>query len=127
MTQPGEVRIRRALLSVSDKTGIVDFARGLAELGVEIVSTGGTARALARGRARASARSRTSRASRRSWTGASRRCTRSSTPGLLALRDDPEHMAAAEEHEIEFVDLVCVNLYPFERDGGPARRRRRTR
>ena len=43
---PGEVRVRRALLSVSDKTGIVDFARGLSELGVEIVSTGGTARAL---------------------------------------------------------------------------------
>ena len=43
MTQPGEVRIRRALLSVSDKTGIVEFARGLAELGVELVSTGGTA------------------------------------------------------------------------------------
>src|SRR5579884_3650379 len=58
----GEVRVARALLSVSDKTGIVEFARGLAELGIEIVSTGGTAR----------------------------------------------------EHEVEFVDLVCVNLYPFE-------------
>ena len=46
MTQPGEVRIRRAVLSVSDKTGIVDFAKGLAELGVELVSTGGTAQAL---------------------------------------------------------------------------------
>src|SRR5947208_8214830 len=44
--RPGEVRVRRALLSVSDKTGIVEFARGLAELGVEIVSTGGTAREL---------------------------------------------------------------------------------
>src|ERR1700730_15552286 len=44
---PGEVRVRRALLSVSEKDGIVDFARGLAELGVEIVSTGGTARELA--------------------------------------------------------------------------------
>ena len=37
--------------------------------------------------------------------------------GLLALRDDPEHMAAADEHEVEFVDLVCVNLYPFEAHG----------
>ena len=46
MTQPGEVRIRRALLSVSDKTGIVEFAKGLAALGVELVSTGGTAQAL---------------------------------------------------------------------------------
>ena len=48
MTQPGEVRIQRAVLSVSDKTGIVDFARGLAELGVELVSTGGTADGLRR-------------------------------------------------------------------------------
>ena len=70
MTQPGEVRIARAVLSVSDKTGIVDFARGLAELGVELVSTGGTAVGAAGGRASRSARSRTSRASRRSWTGA---------------------------------------------------------
>src|SRR5207237_8821416 len=46
VTQPGEVQVRRALLTVSDKRGLVDFARGLAELGVEIVSTGGTAREL---------------------------------------------------------------------------------
>ena len=46
MTQPGEVRIARAVLSVSDKTGIVDFARGLVALGVELVSTGGTASTL---------------------------------------------------------------------------------
>src|SRR5436190_20881834 len=46
VTQPGAVRIRRALLTVSDKRGLVDFARGLADLGVEIVSTGGTAREL---------------------------------------------------------------------------------
>src|ERR671939_864054 len=47
VTQPGAVRVRRALLTVSDKRGLVEFARGLAELGVEIVSTGGTARQLA--------------------------------------------------------------------------------
>ena len=47
--------------------------------------------------------------------------------GLLALRDDPEHMAAAAEHEIEFVDLVCVNLYPFEAHGGAAAARPSTR
>jgi phosphoribosylaminoimidazolecarboxamide formyltransferase / IMP cyclohydrolase len=46
MTQPGQVRIRRALLSVSDKTGVAEFARGLAELGIELVSTGGTATTL---------------------------------------------------------------------------------
>src|SRR3954464_10558824 len=113
MTQPGEVRIRRALLSVSDKTGIVDFARGLAELGVELVSTGGTASALRD-------------------VGLEVRAIEDFTgfpeimggrvktlhpklyAGLLALRDDPEHMAAATEQGIEFVDLVCVSLYPFE-------------
>ena len=59
--QPGEVQVTRALLSVSDKHGIVAFAQGLADLGVELVSTGGTARELA-GRASRCARSRTSRA-----------------------------------------------------------------
>jgi phosphoribosylaminoimidazolecarboxamide formyltransferase/IMP cyclohydrolase len=114
MTQPGEVRIRRALLSVSDKRGIVDFARGLAELGIELVSTGGTAAEL-------------------SGAGLEVRAIEDFTgfpemmdgrvktlhprlyAGLLARRDDPAHMVAAEEHGIEFVDLVCVNLYPFER------------
>jgi phosphoribosylaminoimidazolecarboxamide formyltransferase/IMP cyclohydrolase len=110
----GEVRIARALLSVSDKTGIVEFARGLAELGVEIVSTGGTAGAL-------------------EDAGVSVRTIGDFTgfpeimdgrvktlhprlyAGLLAVRDDPSHVRSADEHEIEFVDLVCVNLYPFER------------
>jgi phosphoribosylaminoimidazolecarboxamide formyltransferase/IMP cyclohydrolase len=113
VNQPGEVRIRRALLSVSDKTGIVDFARGLSELGVELISTGGTAAALRD-------------------VGLEVRAIEDFTgfpeimggrvktlhprlyAGLLALRDDEQHMAAATEHEIEFVDLVCVNLYPFE-------------
>ncbi len=61
--------MQRALLSVSDKEVIVDFARGLSELGVEIVSTGGTARTLADAGSRRGG-SRTSRASQRSWTGA---------------------------------------------------------
>src|SRR6476469_10049003 len=112
-TAPGHVRVRRALISVSDKTGIVDFARGLAELGIELVSTGGTAAVL-------------------TDSGLEVRPIEDFTgfpeimggrvktlhpkiyAGLLALRDNDEHMAAAREHEIEFVDLVCVNLYPFE-------------
>jgi phosphoribosylaminoimidazolecarboxamide formyltransferase / IMP cyclohydrolase len=116
-TAPGEVRVRRALLSVSDKRGIVAFARGLAELGVEIVSTGGTAREL-------------------DGAGVDVRSIESFTgfpeimdgrvktlhprlyAGLLAVRDDPEHLRAAAEQEIELVDLVCVNLYPFERTVG---------
>ena len=73
---PGEVRVVRALLSVSDKHGIVEFAAGLREQGVEIISTGGTARGTFEGGPRRCGRSRTSRASRRSWTAASRPCTR---------------------------------------------------
>jgi phosphoribosylaminoimidazolecarboxamide formyltransferase / IMP cyclohydrolase len=108
------VTIRRALLSVSDKRGIVDFARGLAELGVELVSTGGTASELAA--AGLEVRSvedftgfpeimdgRVKTLHPRLYT------------GLLAVRDDQSHVDAAAEHEIEYVDLVCVNLYPFER------------
>jgi phosphoribosylaminoimidazolecarboxamide formyltransferase/IMP cyclohydrolase len=113
VTQPGEVRIRRALLSVSDKTGIVDFARGLAELDIELVSTGGTAAALRD----AGLEVRTIE----DFTGFPEIMSgRVKTlhprlyAGLLALRDDPAHMEAAAEHGIEFVDLVCVNLYPFE-------------
>jgi phosphoribosylaminoimidazolecarboxamide formyltransferase/IMP cyclohydrolase len=114
MTQPGEVRIRRALLSVSDKTGVVEFARGLAEMGVELVSTGGTASALAEAGLEVRAIE--------DFTGFPEIMggrVKTLHPrlyaGLLALRDEPEHMLAAEEHSIEFVDLVCVNLYPFER------------
>src|SRR5271168_2798658 len=110
---PGEVRVRRALLSVSDKDGIVELARGLEQLGVEIVSTGGTARELA-------------------GAGVSPRSIEDFTgfpeimdgrvktlharlyAGLLARRDQDEHLRAASEQEIEQVDLVCVNLYPFE-------------
>ena len=113
MTQPGEVRIRRALLSVSDKTGIVEFAKGLAALDIELVSTGGTAQAL-------EAAGLTVR-SIEDFTGFPEIMggrVKTLHPklyaGLLARRDDPAHMVAAEDHAIEFVDLVCVNLYPFE-------------
>jgi len=113
VTAPGAVRIGRALLSVSDKAGIVDFARGLAELGVEIVSTGGTARAL--GEAGIAVRAI------EDFTGFPEILdgrVKTLHPrlyaGLLAVRSDPAHLEAAAEHGIEFVDLVCVNLYPFE-------------
>ena len=113
MVQPGEVRVRRALLSVSDKTGVVEFARGLASLGVELLSTGGTATALREGGLEVRAVE--------DFTGFPEIMggrVKTLHPklyaGLLALRDNDEHMAAAAEHEVEFVDLVCVNLYPFE-------------
>jgi phosphoribosylaminoimidazolecarboxamide formyltransferase/IMP cyclohydrolase len=113
VTQPGEVRIRRAVLSVSDKTGIVEFAKGLAALDIELVSTGGTAQAL-------SAAGLTVRAIDdftgfpEIMDGRVKTLHPKLYAGLLARRDDPAHMVSAEEHAIEFVDLVCVNLYPFE-------------
>ena len=67
---PGEVQVRRALLSVSDKSGIVEFAAGLRELGVELVSTGGTARELAGAGIDGALDRGLHRLSRRSWTGA---------------------------------------------------------
>ena len=109
----GEVRLRRALLSVSDKQGIVEFARGLAELGVEIVSTGGTARELAD----AGIEVRPIDAFTgfpEIMDGRVKTLHPRLYAGLLARRDDDQHLRAAREQGIEQVDLVCVNLYPFE-------------
>jgi len=110
---PGEVRVRRALLSVSDKAGIVDFARGLEELGVEIVSTGGTARELA-GAGIQAREIEDFTGFPEMMDGRLKTLHPRLYAGLLALRDNDGHLAAAAEHEIEQVDLVCVNLYPFE-------------
>src|SRR5918912_1946092 len=114
VTQPGAVRVRRALLTVSDKRGLVDFARGLAELGVEIVSTGGTARELAEAGVVTRAID--------DYTGFPEILdgrVKTLNPriyaGLLAVRSNPEHVATLGEQEIEPIDLVCVNLYPFGR------------
>ncbi|MEA2210376.1 MAG: phosphoribosylaminoimidazolecarboxamide formyltransferase / cyclohydrolase [Solirubrobacteraceae bacterium] len=109
-----EVQVSRALLSVSDKTGIVDFARGLAELGVEIISTGGTARELSE--SGIPVRSVTDLTGfPEIMDGRVKTLHPKLYAGLLAVRDNPEHAAAADEHDVEYVDLVCVNLYPFER------------
>src|SRR4051812_44502304 len=113
MTQPGEVRIRRAVLSVSDKTGLIDFARGLAELEVELVSTGGTAAALEQAGIPLRGISDFT-GFPEIMDGRVKTLHPKLYAGLLARRDEPSHMVAAEEHGIEFVDLVCVNLYPFE-------------
>src|SRR3954463_11329754 len=119
MVQPGEVRVKRALLSVSNKTGVVEFARGLASLGVELISTGGTASALREGGLEVRAIEDLT-GFPEIMGGRVKTLHPKLYGGLLALRDDEEHMAAASEHEVEFVDLVCVNLYPFE---ATARRR----
>jgi phosphoribosylaminoimidazolecarboxamide formyltransferase/IMP cyclohydrolase len=114
LTEPGSVRIRRALLSVSDKTGIVDFARGLADLGVELVSTGGTARELDEAGIRVRSIDDLT-GFPEIMDGRVKTLHPKLYAGLLAVRDNPEHVQAAADHDIEFVDLVCVNLYPFER------------
>ncbi len=110
---PGEVRVRRALLSVSEKEGIVDFARGLVELGVEIVSTGGTSRELAA--AGIAARPiEDFTGFPEIMDGRVKTLHPRLYAGLLAKRDDDGHLSAAAQQGIEQVDLVCVNLYPFE-------------
>src|SRR4051794_24428801 len=116
-TAPGAVRIQRALLSVSDKRGIVDFARGLAELGVEIVSTGGTAAALAEAGLEVRPIDDFT-GFPEIMDGRVKTLHPKLYAGLLAVRDNAEHLAQAEEQNIEFVDLICVNLYPFERTAG---------
>jgi phosphoribosylaminoimidazolecarboxamide formyltransferase/IMP cyclohydrolase len=113
-TAPGEVRVRRALLSVSDKTGIVEFARGLADLGIEIVSTGGTARELSADGISVREVSELT-GFPEIMDGRVKTLHPKLYAGVLALRDEHSHMRSAEELDVEFIDLVCVNLYPFER------------
>ena len=114
VTAPGAARVRRALLSVSDKTGIVDFARGLARLGVELISTGGTAKELAAAGLEVRAIDDLT-GFPEIMDGRVKTLHPKLHAGLLAVRSDPEHVAAMAEHGAEPIDLVCVNLYPFER------------
>ncbi|MDO8963504.1 MAG: bifunctional phosphoribosylaminoimidazolecarboxamide formyltransferase/IMP cyclohydrolase [Coriobacteriia bacterium] len=108
-----QVKIRRALVSVTDKTGVVDFCRELAARGVEIVSTGGTAKAIAdAGIAVRPIDDLTGFPEM--MDGRVKTLHPRVHGGLLARRDVPEHMAAADEHGIGLIDLVVVNLYAFE-------------
>jgi phosphoribosylaminoimidazolecarboxamide formyltransferase / IMP cyclohydrolase len=110
----GDVQIARALISVSDKTGVVEFARGLAELGVELISTGGTAATLAEAGLPARTVSDLT-GFPEIMDGRVKTLHPKLYAGLLAVRDDPSHVDDAQAHDVEPVDLVCVNLYPFER------------
>jgi len=102
----------RALLSVSDKSGLGEFAKGLADLGWELVSTGGTAKALrAAGLQVVDVSDVTGFPEM--MDGRVKTLHPSVHGGLLARRDNPEHMAALTEHGIAPIDLVAVNLYPF--------------
>ena len=102
----------RALLSVSDKTGLLDFARGLHGLGWELLSTGGTARALREAGIPVRDVSDVTHFPEM-LDGRVKTLHPSVHAGLLARRDMPEHMAAIAEHGIAPIDLVAVNLYPF--------------
>ena len=109
-----QVVIKRALVSVTDKTGVVEFCRALTdEFGVEIVSTGGTAKVLAE--AGIDVRPIDDLTGfPEMMDGRVKTLHPRVHGGLLARRDVPAHMAAAEEHGIGMIDLVCVNLYAFE-------------
>jgi len=111
--QPGLVKIRRALISVSDKTGIVAFARELKKFGVEIISTGGTAKTLRDAGIEVRDVSEVT-GFPEMMDGRIKTLHPKIHGGLLALRDNPEHVAAMNQHEIEPIDMVVVNLYPFE-------------
>ena len=109
-----KVAIKRALVSVTDKTGVVEFCRALSEeFGVEIVSTGGTAKALADAGVKVRPIDDLT-GFPEMMDGRVKTLHPRVHGGLLARRDVPAHMAAAEEHGIGMIDLVCVNLYAFE-------------
>jgi phosphoribosylaminoimidazolecarboxamide formyltransferase / IMP cyclohydrolase len=107
------IRIRRALISVSDKTGAAEFASGLVRLGIEVVSTGGTLGALREAGVEARSVEELT-GSREILDGRVKTLHPRLHAALLARRDDPEHMATLEREGIAPIDLVCVNLYPFE-------------
>ena len=106
-------RVRRALISVHDKTGVVDFAKGLAALGVEILSTGGTA-SLLRGSGVAVVDVAQVTGFPEMLDGRVKTLHPKVHGGILARRERPEHVAALEAHGIGPIDLVAVTLYPFE-------------
>ncbi len=103
----------RALVSVSDKTGIVDFCKGLIGLGFEIISTGGTSKALKEAGLKTMDISDVTQFPEM-LDGRVKTLHPMIHGGLLALRDNPEHIATCKKHKIEYIDLVVVNLYPFE-------------
>lgn len=106
-------KIRRALISVSDKTGIVDFARELRTFGVEIISTGGTAKALRDAGIEVRDVSDVT-GFPEMMDGRVKTLHPKIHGGLLGVRDNSEHQAAMQQHGIEPIDMVVINLYPFE-------------
>lgn len=107
------MRIKRALLSVSDKTGIVKLAQFLHEIGVEIISTGGTMKALQEAGIPVTYVSDVT-GFPEIMDGRVKTLNPKIHGGILAVRSNPEHVKAMEEHGIKPIDLVVVNLYPFK-------------
>jgi phosphoribosylaminoimidazolecarboxamide formyltransferase/IMP cyclohydrolase len=111
---PDLVAVKRALISVSDKSDVVAFARSLSSLGIEVISTGGTAAAL-----RAAGVATTPVEDVTGFPEMMDGRVKTLHPrihgGLLGRRDVPSHVEAMDTHEIQPIDLVCINLYPFER------------
>lgn len=109
----GFLRIRRALISVSDKRGIAEFARSLNEFGIEIISTGGTFKALTDSGVAAKPISEVT-GFPEILDGRVKTLHPHIHAGLLAVLDKPDHVSQLKQHNIDPIDLVLVNLYPFE-------------
>lgn len=105
-------KVKRALISVSDKTGVVEFAKGLADMGVEIISTGGTAKALSDAGIKVTGISEVT-GFPEMMEGRVKTLHPAVHGGILADRSKPDHMRQIAEQGIEPIDLVAVNLYPF--------------
>jgi phosphoribosylaminoimidazolecarboxamide formyltransferase / IMP cyclohydrolase len=113
ISAPDRIQVRRALISISDKTGLTEFAADLFHRGVQLVSTGGTAKALA-----AAGLTVTDVSEVTGFPEIMDGRVKTLHPlvhgGLLGVRDDPEHAEAMETHGIKPFDLLVINLYPFE-------------
>jgi phosphoribosylaminoimidazolecarboxamide formyltransferase/IMP cyclohydrolase len=107
-------KIERALVSVTDKMGVVEFARGLAELGIELISTGGTFRALSDGGVPVHEVASVT-GFPEMLDGRVKTIHPKIAGGILAMRNNESHMRAIEEHGIPKIDMVVVNLYEFEK------------
>jgi phosphoribosylaminoimidazolecarboxamide formyltransferase/IMP cyclohydrolase len=110
-------KIARALLSVSDKTGLIEFARGLSAQGVELISTGGTAKALREAGLKVTDVAEITQVPEM-MDGRVKTLHPKIHGGLLAVRGKKEHERALKDHAIPKIDLVAVNLYPFESAAG---------
>ena len=110
----GNILIRRALISVSDKSGIVEFAKSLASHDIELISTGGTAKTLQN--AGLSVLDVSSITGFPEMLDGRVKTLHPAVHGaLLGVRDEPSHVSAMEEHSIDPIDLICIDLYPFEK------------